>query len=100
MQIFKLGIKLGCFGSVLKSVKAQETPQAFSFYMVTIKGALDPTVILRGSVPVNPLFAHKFLLVCSFLNISPIIFHQSWISWSFFNTEFPEEFKTGITFKI
>ena len=60
----------------------------------------DPTVILRGSVPVNPLFAHKFLLVYSFLNISPIIFHQSWISWSILKTEFPEEFKTGISFKI
>ena len=60
----------------------------------------DPTVILRGSVPVNPLFAHKFLLVYSFLNISPIIFHQSWISWSFLNAEFPEKFKTGISFKI
>ena len=59
-----------------------------------------PMVILRGLVPVNPLFAHKFLLVYCFLNILPLIFHQSLTSWSFLNTEFPEEFKTGILFEI
>ena len=59
-----------------------------------------PMVILRGMVPVNPLFAHKFLLVYCFLNILPLIFHQSLTSWSFLNTEFPEEFKTGILFEI
>ena len=57
-------------------------------------------VILWVSVPVSPLFAHTFLLVYSFQNISPIIFPQSSTSWSFFNAELPEDFKTGITFKI
>ena len=60
----------------------------------------DPMVILRGLVLSSPLFAHKFLLVYSFFNIFPLIFHQSLTSWSFLNTEFAEEFKTGILFEI
>ena len=35
-----------------------------------------------------------------FCIISPLIFHQSSTSWSFLNTELPEDFITGITFKI
>ena len=60
----------------------------------------DPIVILRESVPGISLLVHTFLLVNSFFNISPFIFHQYWISWPFLNTEFPEDFKTGIFFKI
>ena len=39
------------------------------------------------------------LLVFSFFIITPLIFHQSSTSWSFLNTELPEDFITGITFK-
>ena len=57
-------------------------------------------VILWVSVPVSPLFAHTFLLAYSFFIITLLIFHQSSTSWSFLNAELPEDFKTGITFKI
>ena len=40
------------------------------------------------------------LLVFSFCIITRLIFHQSLTSWSFSNAELPEDFKTGITFKI
>ena len=40
------------------------------------------------------------LLVFSFCIITRLIFHQSLTSWSFLNAELPQDFKTGITFKI
>ena len=91
---FQTLIKLGCFGSVLKSVKAQETPQAFSFYMVTIKGALDhpmwsycdPKGVSPSKTPFRTqifaclqLFKHFSHNISSIMDILVIFEHR--ISW-------------------